>query len=148
MVDIRTASLEDVVALTPMVEKYRSFYLQEPSGHTQLFLSERLARGEAVVFVAESDGELVGFAQCYPSFSTVSVSVVWLLNDLFVEPQHRRRGIANLLMDHVEHAAREASASRIWLRTAHSNRPAQALYEGRGWVYDEVFRRYDLQLDD
>jgi ribosomal protein S18 acetylase RimI-like enzyme len=69
------------------------------------------------------------------------------LNDLFVEPAHRGRGIANQLMDHAEKAAKQASASRIWLRTAHSNLPARALYERRGWVYDEVFRRYDLLLD-
>jgi hypothetical protein len=30
------------------------------------------------------------------------------------------------------------------LRTANDNLPAQALYEGRNWVKDEVFRRYDL----
>jgi ribosomal protein S18 acetylase RimI-like enzyme len=145
--DIREASINDLHALASLVEKYRAFYLQEPSERTETFLSERLTRDESVVFVAESEGQLVGFAQCYPSFSTVSLSVVWLLNDLFVEPSHRGRGIANQLMDNAERAAKQASASRIWLRTAHGNQPARALYERRGWVYDEVFRRYDLLLD-
>ncbi|MDP4586450.1 MAG: GNAT family N-acetyltransferase [Microbacteriaceae bacterium] len=147
MADIRDASMDDLHALTSLVEKYRAFYLQEPSERTETFLTERLMRGESVVFVAESDGQLVGFAQCYPSFSTVSLSIVWLLNDLFVEPEHRGGGIANQLMDHAESAAKQASASRIWLRTAHGNQPARTLYERRGWVYDEVFRRYDLLLD-
>jgi ribosomal protein S18 acetylase RimI-like enzyme len=47
-------------------------------------------------------------------------------------------------MDTAETAAKAAGATRIFLRTAHTNTPAQALYEGRGWVYDEVFKRYDL----
>jgi ribosomal protein S18 acetylase RimI-like enzyme len=47
-------------------------------------------------------------------------------------------------MAETEAAAQSAGAVRIWLRTAHLNEPAQALYEGRGWVHDDVFKRYDL----
>ncbi len=146
MVQIRRATLSDVGLLTGLVEQYRAFYLQDNSELTEQFVADRISRDESVLFVAEVDRSLVGFTQCYPSFSTVSLSVVWLLNDLFVEPEHRGQGIANQLMDEAESAARDAGASRIWLRTAHTNLPAQALYESRGWVYDEVFKRYDLLL--
>ena len=146
MVQIRRASLSDVGHLTGLVEQYRAFYLQDSNALTEKFMSDRISRDESVVFVAEVDGSMVGFTQCYPSFSTVSLSVVWLLNDLFVDPEHRGQGIANRLMAEAEKAARDAGASRIWLRTAHTNLPAQALYESRGWVYDEVFKRYDLLL--
>jgi hypothetical protein len=47
-------------------------------------------------------------------------------------------------MDVAESAAKSAGATRVFLRTANDNLPAQALYEGRNWVRDEVFRRYDL----
>ena len=146
MVHIRRATLSDVGQLTGLVEQYRAFYLQDSNALTVQFMSDRISRDESVAFVAEIDDALVGFTQCYPSFSTVSLSVVWLLNDLFVDPEHRGHGIANQLMAEAESAARDAGASRIWLRTAHTNTPAQALYESRGWVYDEVFKRYDLLL--
>ena len=144
MTNIRRATVADIDQLTGLVEQYRAFYKQEPNAKTKQYLTDRIANGESIVFVAEDSGTLVGFTQCYPTFSTVSLSQIWLLNDLFVDPNHRGKHIADELMVMAEREAKAAGATRIWLRTAHTNTPAQALYEGRGWVQDEVFRRYDL----
>jgi ribosomal protein S18 acetylase RimI-like enzyme len=144
MTDISRASISDLAELHPLVEKYREFYKQPENPKTVQFLTDRLENDEAVVFIARVDGNPVGFTMIYPTFSTVSLSAVWLLNDLYVTETSRGQGIANLLMDAAEAAAREAGATRIFLRTAHDNTPAQALYESRGWKQDEVFRRYDL----
>ena len=144
MTDISRASVSDLAELHPLVEKYREFYKQPENPKTVQFLTDRLENDEAVVFIARIDGNPVGFTMIYPTFSTVSLSAVWLLNDLYVAETSRGQGVANLLMDAAETAAREAGATRIFLRTAHDNTPAQALYESRGWKQDEVFRRYDL----
>jgi len=144
MAHIRRALVSDVQQLTGLVEQYRGFYTQEPNSTTQKFLHDRLSMNESIVFVAEEGDQLVGFTQCYPSFSTVALAEIWLLNDVFVHPDFRRRHIAEQLMTETEDAAKSAGAARIWLRTAYLNAPAQALYEGRGWVQDEVFKRYDL----
>ena len=143
---MRPSEVQDVDQLTDLVEQYREFYGQARSEQTRPYLMERLSRRESVILVAENDDALVGFTQCYPTFSTVSLSAIWLLNDLFVIPDHRRQQVAEQLMQATEDAAKEAGATRIWLRTAHTNTPAQSLYEKRGWVEDEVFRRYDLML--
>ena len=144
MTDISRASISDLAELHPLVEKYREFYKQPENPKTVQFLTDRLENDEAVVFIARVDGNPVGFTMIYPTFSTVSLSAAWLLNDLYVAETSRGQGVANLLMDAAETAAREAGATRIFLRTAHDNTPAQALYESRGWKQDEVFRRYDL----
>jgi ribosomal protein S18 acetylase RimI-like enzyme len=144
MATVRRPSMDDLGQLVELVHGYRAFYKQDSTDGVEEFVRTRLTTGDSVFFVAEVDGELVGFTQCYPGLSTVSLSTVWLLNDLFVLPDFRKHGIADALMDEAEHAAREAGATRIWLRTAHTNEPAQALYEKRGWVYDETFKRYDL----
>lgn len=144
MVQVRKANLTDIDQLTDLVEQYRAFYKQEPNPNTKAYLTKRLENNESIVFVAQENEKLVGFTQCYPTFSTVSLSSIWLLNDLFVAPDHRGKHIADELMDVAERSAKEAGATRIWLRTAHTNIPAQSLYEGRGWLQDEVFRRYDL----
>jgi ribosomal protein S18 acetylase RimI-like enzyme len=144
MVHIRRASLSDVEQLTPLVEQYRGFYNHEPNSTTQQFLRDRISKNESIVFVAEEEDQLVGFSQSYPGFSTVALAEIWLLNDVFVHPDFRRRHIAEKLMVETEAAAKSAGAARIWLRTAHLNAPAQALYEGRGWIHDDVFKRYDL----
>jgi len=41
---------------------------------------------------------------------------------------------------------RSAGAVRLTLSTAHTNLPAQSLYEATGWLRDEIFRSYHLAL--
>jgi GNAT superfamily N-acetyltransferase len=138
------ATAEDVDVLHPLVEGYRDFYKQAPNIKTAQYLSDRLANNELIGWIAYLDGAPVGFTVVYPTFSTVSLSQIWLLNDLFVLPAARGHKVASQIMQVVEDAAREAGATRVFLRTANDNTAAQALYEGRGWVQDTVFRRYDL----
>ena len=144
MSEISRATVSDLAELHVLVEKYRAFYKQPENEKTLSYLEQRLKNDQAVVFIARFDGEAVGFTLLYPTFSTVSLSDIWLLNDLYVDESARGKGIANQLMDVAEVAAKEAGATRVFLRTANDNLPAQALYEGRNWVKDEVFRRYDL----
>jgi len=144
MSDISRATLSDLAQLHGLVEKYRAFYKQPENEKTLNYLEERIKNEEAIAFIARLDGVAVGFTLLYPTFSTVSLSNIWLLNDLYVEESARGNGIATELMDVAESAAKHAGATRVFLRTANDNLPAQSLYEGRNWVRDEVFRRYDL----
>lgn len=143
-VTISRATVSDIDDLVPLVELYRGFYKQPANDKTHQYVTDRLTRNEAVVFIARLDGVAVGFTMIYPTYSTVALAPIWLLNDLYVDESARGNGIATQLMETAEQGARDAGAARIWLRTAHDNTPAQALYEGRGWAQDLVFRRYDL----
>lgn len=144
MSEITKVSALDLPELHVLVEKYRAFYNQPENEKTLVYLEQRFANEEAIAFIARDNGNAVGFTLLYPTFSTVSLSSIWLLNDLYVDESARGRGIASELMDVAESAAKTAGATRVFLRTANDNLPAQALYEGRNWVKDEVFRRYDL----
>jgi GNAT superfamily N-acetyltransferase len=88
----------------------------------------------------------VGFTQLYPSFSSVSMKRVWILNDLFVEETARCQGVGTQLMQVAESFARQTGAVRIALSTQMANQKAQSLYESRGYVKDEVFYHYSLAL--
>jgi len=144
MSEISKVTASDLAELHPLVEQYRAFYKQPENDKTLGFLQERIKNQEAIAFIARVNREAVGFTLLYPTFSTVSLSNIWLLNDLYVAESARGNGIANELMDVAEAAAKSAGATRVFLRTANDNLPAQALYEGRNWIKDEVFRRYDL----
>jgi GNAT superfamily N-acetyltransferase len=144
MSEVSRATLSDLADLHGLVEKYRAFYKQPENDKTLSFLEERIGKEEAIAFIARVEGQAVGFTLLYPTFSTVSLSNIWLLNDLYVEESSRGKGIASELMEVAESAAKSAGATRVFLRTANDNLPAQSLYEGRNWVKDEVFRRYDL----
>lgn len=144
MAQITKVTSSDLPELHVLVEKYRAFYKQVESEKTSSFLEQRITNDEAVAFIARVDGNAIGFTLLYPTFSTVSLSNIWLLNDLYVDESVRGQGIASELMEVAESEAKKAGATRVFLRTANDNLPAQALYEGRNWVKDEVFRRYDL----
>jgi ribosomal protein S18 acetylase RimI-like enzyme len=144
MSEISRVTVSDLAELHPLVEQYRAFYKQPENEKTLGYLEQRIKSEEAIAFIARVDREAVGFTLLYPTFSTVSLSNIWLLNDLYVAESARGNGIASELMDVAESAAKSVGATRVFLRTANDNLPAQALYEGRNWVRDEIFRRYDL----
>lgn len=146
---MRRALPSDLDELTTLFDAYRGFY-EQPSDPTlaRSFLSERLERGEAIVFVAPSvDGQgLDGFCLLYPTFCSVVARPFRWFNDLFVRPEARDRGLASALMQAAEDDSRAAGCARLDLQTAHDNLRAQGLYEGRGWQMDKVFRVYSLAL--
>lgn len=145
---VARATLDDLDALTALFDAYRVFY-QRASDRAlaRAFLQERLQRGESVIFIIrDAAGEALGFTQLYPSFSSVSARRIWVLNDLFVAPAARQRGVARALMERARAFAAETGALRLVLETAEDNRPAQALYESLGYVHDSRTRHYSLEL--
>jgi GNAT superfamily N-acetyltransferase len=146
---VRQAGPADVDAVAPLFDAYRQFY-QQPSdlALARAFLAERIARSESVIFLAERDGQAVGFVQLYPLFSSTAARPrrLWLLNDLFVSPSARGGGVARALMDRARRLGEETGAVGLELATARTNGPAQQLYESLGWRQDELFLRYELGL--
>jgi GNAT superfamily N-acetyltransferase len=137
--------LEDVV---PLFDKYREFY-EAGSDHAaaRAFLTERTERHESVIFVAyASPHQPVGFTQLYPSFSSVSLKRLWILNDLFVRADVRRGGVGRALLERAREHAAETGAKGLILSTAVTNKAAQTLYESCGWRLDDEFLHYHLFL--
>ncbi|AKG20853.1 GNAT family N-acetyltransferase [Calothrix sp. 336/3] len=141
------AQADHIEDLSRLFDRYRVFYNQESDVVScQQFLHERLQNRDSVIFVAEDNQVLTGFTQLYPSFSSVSMKRVWILNDLFVAEDYRRQGVATLLMDTAEQYAVESGAIRIVLATQVSNLSAQKLYESRRYIQDKDFYHYALRL--
>ena len=140
------ATLQDVDRLVPLFGAYREFYHRpaDPDG-SRRFLTERLTRGESVVYLAEDPGATLGFTQLYPTFASLSMKPWWVLYDLYVVPAARRRGVASLLLDRAKQLAQETGADGLSLETARDN-PAQKLYEAHGWKRDEIFLHYEYYV--
>lgn len=139
---IKKATLQDLDSLTLLFDGYRVFYKQE-SDHkaARAFLQERLENEDSIIFVASINDNLVGFTQLYFTFSSVSVSRVLILNDLYVYPDHRNQSIASTLMRHAQAYTKEIGAKGLILETGKDN-PAQKLYERLGWTKDENIHYY------
>jgi GNAT superfamily N-acetyltransferase len=135
--------LEDVI---PLFDGYRQFYGQRSDlAAARAFVGDRMDRGESVIFVAYTtpDGP-VGFTQLYPSFSSVSLKRLWILNDLFVRSDIRRGGVGRALLERARQHAADTGAKGLILSTAVTNKPAQTLYESCGWQRDDEFLHYNL----
>jgi ribosomal protein S18 acetylase RimI-like enzyme len=146
---IRQATLGDLDRLAPLFDAYRQFY-ERPSNLALArdFLSARLAHAESVVFLAEEGDAAVGFVQLYPLFSSTSLAPgrLWLLNDLYVVPAARGRGVGRELMDRARKLAEETGACGLELATARTNSGAQSLYESLGYRRDDQFFHYELHF--
>ncbi|MEL6502099.1 MAG: GNAT family N-acetyltransferase [Cyanobacteria bacterium J06623_1] len=105
-INVRQATTNDLENLAVMFDRYRVFYRQ-PSAleNAKNFICERLQQQDTIIFLAAAEDELVGYTQLFPSWSSVAMQRVWILNDLYVEPPHRNQGIAKALMNRAhEHA--------------------------------------------
>lgn len=146
-ITIRQAALADIEALTILFDEYRQFYGRaSDTKAARAFLISRFEHGESVLFLALQDNEPIGFTQLYPSFSSLSLARVFVLNDLFVHEQARRKGVASKLMSAATDFAKSVGAIRVSLSTATSNETAQALYQSAGWKRDEQFFVYHFAI--
>ena len=137
------AELDDLDALAPLFDAYRQFYGEASDlPGARIFLGDRLKRGESVIFLAVVDRAVVGFTQLYPSFSSVSMKRLWVLNDLFVTPDARTSGAGRALLERAERWAAETGAKGLTLSTQIANVTAQRLYEACGWTKDDEFVHY------
>jgi ribosomal protein S18 acetylase RimI-like enzyme len=145
---VRRATLADLERLAPLFDAYRQFYAQPSDlALARGFLEERLSKSQSVVLIAESaDDEALGFVQLYPSFSSTRAAPIFVLNDLYVAPHARKRGIGTRLLRFAAQTGRELGAVGLVLSTAVSNLTAQRLYESLGWQRETEFYEYRLSL--
>lgn len=85
-------------------------------------------RSAASVLMAEADGEVAGFALWYPTYSTwVGRPGIWL-EDLFVRPQFRKRGLGLALLQEL----RRRTDGRVEWAVLDWNQPSIDFYESLG----------------
>ncbi|MFK3796808.1 MULTISPECIES: GNAT family N-acetyltransferase [unclassified Pseudomonas] len=145
------ATLEHLDLLTPLFVKYREFYGELPyPDSSRGFLEKRLKREESVIYLAfpdDDDSRLLGFCQLYPSYSSLSLKRVWILNDIYVAEDARRQLVADHLMQKAKKMARETQAVRMRVSTSANNEVAQKVYESIGFKEDTQFKNYVLPIN-
>ncbi|QXH57185.1 GNAT family N-acetyltransferase [Pseudomonas maumuensis] len=144
------ATLEHLDLLTPLFVKYREFYGQLPyPDSSRAFLEKRLKRKESIIYLAlpdDGDDRLMGFCQLYPSFSSLSLKRVWILNDIYVAEDSRRMLVADNLMREAKKMAKQSNAVRLRVSTSSDNEVAKKTYESMGFRKDTEFENYILPI--
>ncbi len=146
--NIRLAQEKDLLSLTALFDAYRVFYEKKSDipGAKQ-FLKERLKKRDAQLFLAEENNLVLGFTQLYPIFSSTKMKKLWLLNDLFVAPEARGRGISKALIEAAKDLARASNACGLLLETAKDNSIGNALYPTCGFKQNETANFYEWTDD-
>ena len=146
---VRNADENDLEILSCLLHKYRIFH----GGKGQVedarrFLLERIRNNQSYLFLAvDSEERALGYAQVYPSYSSVSLVQVFILNDMFVESNSRGLGVGSALLVAVENYAKKCGVSKLRLSTTVDNHSAQRVYEKNGWKRSDeyYFYEYDVQ---
>lgn len=146
---VKQAAINDLEELAALFNEYRIYYEQDSDieGARQ-FLFDRFEHRESVIFLVtdEEKEKGVGFTQLYPVFSSISMQRTWILNDLYIREEFRKRGAAKLLLDAARSYAVQTKAKGLELSTGVDNHIAQRLYEQYGFKKDTDFYQYFLKV--
>ena len=146
---IRKATLKDLDQLAPLFDKYR-VYLKQKSDLPKVreYLKERITKNDSVIFLSfavlnDSKKEvLMGFAQMYPAFSSLHLSRVWSLSDIFVELRFRRQNVGANLIEKCQELSKDTKSCGITLETDKTNVIGNRMYPQSGFILDQEHNIY------
>jgi ribosomal protein S18 acetylase RimI-like enzyme len=102
-------------------------------------LRARYRGGDSTTFVAEADGEVVGYATGFPGDDAYD------LGSIYVHPERQDEGVGSRLLEAVETQAREEGYDAIRLVVMADNDAARGFYEAHG--FEHAADDYDPDLD-
>ncbi len=134
MLTIRDANSEDAALIRALIQELAE-YDGEPD-HVQTTEADIARDGFGTkakfrTFIAEWDSQAVGFAVFFHYYSTWRGSGIYL-EDLYVRPGFRKRGIGTALLAQVAHTAREEKCTFVRWAVLDWNEPALNLYASLG----------------
>lgn len=132
---IREAAPADVPLLMTLIRELADY---EKLGHELLATEKLMERAlfgtppAAEALIAEQDGEAIGYALFYSTFSTfLAIQGIWL-EDLYVRPAHRKAGAGRALLASVAARLRERGGERLEWAALDWNELALGFYRGLG----------------
>jgi GNAT superfamily N-acetyltransferase len=134
---IRAATPADVPAILALIRELAEYeHLTDACVATEALLERHLfgedRAGHAIV--AEEEGAVVGYAIYFTTFSTFLARPGIYLEDLYVQPAHRRRGVGRALLRRVARIAVERGCGRLEWSVLDWNAPSISFYRKLGAV--------------
>jgi GNAT superfamily N-acetyltransferase len=146
-VEIRPARPEEAEEMLPLMRAYCEFYESDPEDAGLMELMRTLISdpSQGAMFIARCEGRAVGFATLDWKWSSLNGARVGYLEDLFVDPGMRGKGIADALIGICADRCRELGMPVMeWLTQPHNHR-AQSVYDRIGGK-PETLVEYELEL--
>ena len=134
-VTLRAATVQDVPTILRCIRALAEYErLADKVVATEELLREALfgERPAAEVVLAFDGDSVAGFALWFRSFSTFLARPGIYLEDLFVFPEYRRRGLGRRLLAHLAHTAVERGYGRVEWAVLDWNKDAMRFYKSLG----------------
>jgi GNAT superfamily N-acetyltransferase len=129
---------------------YLEFYKSTISSEQTELTWKRLINNEQKMFgfVAESEEGVIGFTHCLFRPSTWTETDYCYLEDLFVDPSIRGKGVGRALMSKVVELAKEKNSKRVYWTTQEFNKTARVLYDSITPVSEFVQYRLPINQEN
>ncbi len=134
MINIRNANESDTNTILQFIKELAEYEkMSKDVTATEELLKENLfVKKLAEVVIAEEDNIPVGFALFFHNFSTFLGKGGIYLEDLYVKPNMRNKGIGKLLLKYLSNLAVERDCGRLEWSCLDWNEPSIAFYKERG----------------
>ena len=148
-VQIRPAERADAELLFGLIGELADYerLSEAVKGDADLLATTLFDDGGAEALVAEADEEAVGFAVFFTTFSTFECRPGLWVEDIFVRPEHRRRGIGGALLAHIAGISVKRGCTRLEWSALDWNEPALRFYDQAGATLMEDWRILRLEGD-
>jgi GNAT superfamily N-acetyltransferase len=147
--EIRAAVREDAEVLFGLIRELADYEKlgDAVTGDARLLATTLFDRRGAEALIAEVGGEAVGYAVFFGTFSTFECRPGLWVEDLFVRPEHRQRGIGRALLGRIAAIALEWDCARLEWSALDWNEPALRFYDELGAERLEQWRALRLEGD-
>jgi len=145
-ISIRSATEEDYPLILELFREFSVYQKLPERMHNSL---ERMKEEQEFFhcFVAETEEkEIIGYATWFFTYFTWSGKGLYI-DDLFVKPAYRGKGIGLQLMEKVFALGKSEKCHKIRWQVSWWNEPAIALYKRLGAEIDDIEKNCDLNLD-
>ena len=131
------------------MDEYRVFYGRMSNFEESQKYASQLLNNDSVFFLLaiSADEKPIGFCTLFQSFSSVQAKKIFILNDLYVQNDHRRFGYGSQLLDAAIALAKKHKINFLKLETAKDNVAAQSVYEKHGWKRSG-FLSYGIDVEE
>jgi GNAT superfamily N-acetyltransferase len=117
-----------------LLDEYRQHYGANPAPDAVAgWMMDQMVSDRMRIYVCDRQDRAAGICSVAVVPASLTLRTVWLIRDLYVEPDSRQHGVARALLAHVADAARAEGAHRLSLQTEAANARAVALYTKAGF---------------
>ncbi len=148
--ELQAAKPGDLARLLPLVAAYHAFEGIDSNAEKRASAVGRLLADSRLggIWLVLADSELAGYIALCRGFSIEFDGFDAFVDEFYLEPEFRGRGIGKFVLEAVKSEARWQHINALHLEVARDNQRAQRLYRGAGFEARDRYLLMSAALDE